>query len=78
MTGSPTTNQTPHHYRSYLVRFWQSSAEGEWHASAQCVQTGKTELFGDVASLFSFLQDEIQLRSMEDGLCSGQGPTRQG
>ena len=46
-------------YRSYLVRFWQSTEQGGWHASAQCVQTGNTVLFGDVASLFAFLQSEI-------------------
>jgi hypothetical protein len=46
-------------YRSYLVRFWQSNAEGCWRASAQCVQTGSTLLFGDVASLLAFLQSEI-------------------
>ena len=49
-------------YRSYLVRFWQSTEQGGWHASAQCVQTGNTVLFGDVASLFAFLQTEIKGR----------------
>lgn len=47
-------------YRSYLVRFWQSNQQGGWRASAQCVQTGNTVLFGDVASLLAFLQTEIQ------------------
>ncbi len=47
-------------YRSYLVRFWQSNQAGCWRASAQCVQTGDTVLFGDVASLLAFLQAEIQ------------------
>jgi hypothetical protein len=47
-------------YRSYLVRFWQSTEQGCWHASAHCVQSGNTVLFGDVASLVAFLQNEIQ------------------
>lgn len=46
-------------YRSYLVRFWQSNEQGTWRASAQCVQSGNTILFGDVASLLAFLQTEL-------------------
>ena len=46
-------------YRSYLVRFWQSSTEGGWRASAQCVQTGNTVLFGEIEQLMTFLQTEI-------------------
>ncbi len=53
-------------YRSYLVRFWQSNQQGSWRASAQCVQTGNTVLFGDVESLLAFLQTEIQV-SPENG-----------
>ena len=57
-----TNSSTATGYRSYLVRFWQSTAQGGWHASAQCVQTGNTVLFGDVDSLFIFLQTEIKGR----------------
>jgi hypothetical protein len=46
-------------YRSYLVRFWQSNDQGCWRASAQCVQTGNTVLFGSVERLLAFLQAEI-------------------
>jgi hypothetical protein len=46
-------------YRSYLVRFWHSTEQGAWHASAQCVQTGSTVRFGDVQSLLAFLQGEV-------------------
>jgi len=56
MTDSITTAG----YRSYLVRFWQSTAQGGWRASAQCVQTGNTVLFGDVERLLAFLQTEIK------------------
>ena len=58
MTDSPTSGLTANTYRSYLVRFWQSNQQGSWRASAQCVQTGNTVLFGDVASLLTFLQTE--------------------
>jgi hypothetical protein len=64
-----------HAYRSYLVRFWQSNEQGGWRASAQCVQTGNTVMFGDVASLFMFLQTEIRSKpgAGEGGLRTGCG-----
>ena len=61
LTGGPPANV----YRSYLVRFWQSSKQGRWRASAHCVQTGNTGLFGDVKSLIAFLQTEIEGRAPE-------------
>ncbi len=59
MTTSQTGASTASAYRSYLVRLWQSTAQGGWHASAQCVQTGNTVLFGEVEHLWAFLQTEI-------------------
>lgn len=50
-------------YRSYLVRFWQSNEQGCWRASADCVQTGNTVLFGSVERLFAFLNTEIAAQS---------------
>ena len=62
------TGVTPtHHYRSYLVRFWQSNEQGSWRASAQCVQTGGTQLFGDVPGLLAFLHNQILGKPEEDG-----------
>ncbi len=58
-------------YCSYLVRFWQSTEQGAWHASAQCVQTGNTVRFGNVAGLLTFLQAEI-LGLPGDGAADGQ------
>jgi hypothetical protein len=57
-----TNSSTATGYRSYLVRFWQSTEQGRWRATAQCVQTGNTVRFGDVDSLFAFLQTEIRRR----------------
>ena len=59
MTNSRADSLANNTYRSYLVRFWQSSAEGGWRASAQCVQTGNTVLFGEIEQLLTFLQTEI-------------------
>ena len=59
MTNSRADSLTTNTYRSYLVRFWQSSAEGGWRASAQCVQTGNTVLFGEIEQLLTFLQTEV-------------------
>lgn len=65
MTNRQMENLYGSAYRSYLVRFWQSNELGCWRASAQCVQSGNTVLFGDVASLVAFLQMEIQRNSSE-------------
>ena len=53
-------------YRSYLVRFWQSAPQGDWRASAQCVQSGNTILFGNVERLLAFLQNEINRKEQAD------------
>ena len=42
-------------YHSYLVRIWQTHPQSAWRASAQCVQTGATILFADLATLCAFL-----------------------
>jgi hypothetical protein len=52
-------------YRSYLVRLWRNHPPASWHATAQCVQTGKVIHFADVKSLCDFLQR--QTRGAEDG-----------
>lgn len=59
MTHRRADSLTTTTYRSYLIRFWQSSAEGGWRASAQCIQTGNTVLFGEIEQLLTFLQTEI-------------------
>ena len=59
MNELPGILQGTQTYRSYLVRFWQSHEEGRWRASAQCVQTGRTVLFGDVESLLAYLHKQI-------------------
>lgn len=59
MTVLPSTILAPGAYRSYLVRFWQSTEQGSWRASTQCVQTGQTLHFGDVESLLTFLKNEV-------------------
>jgi|GEM_PF-2771446 len=70
MTRLPALAPPPaDHYRSYLVRFWQSNEAGCWRASAQCVQTDSTVLFGDVTSLLAFLQAEVGISSRQQ--CTG-------
>lgn len=46
-------------YQSYLVRLWQSTEQGSWRASAQCVQSGHTVLFGELNQLLAFLQRQV-------------------
>lgn len=63
---NPPTRSVPRSaYRSYLVRFWQSNEEGHWRASAQCVQSGHTVLFGDIERLLAFLQSEIKHKEQQ-------------
>lgn len=72
--GGPTNGA----YRSYLVRFWQSNKQGCWRASAQCVQTGNTVLFGSVERLFAFLNTEIEIRSKSEEAAIADLLARQG
>jgi hypothetical protein len=60
MTDVQASGLTTGAYRSYLVRFWQSNEQGCWRASALCVQTGAPQLFGDVGSLYLFLESELE------------------
>jgi hypothetical protein len=69
-SGSPTTV-----YRSYLVRLWQSNEQGVWRASAQCVQTGDTILFGDRQQLLAFLQTEMGGATSSDAIEGATAPT---
>jgi hypothetical protein len=63
MLNEPNRSQLVYNYRSYLLRFWRDKPPGGWRASAQCVQTGNTVLFGDVESLLTFLQREVGAES---------------
>ncbi|MCE7986491.1 MAG: hypothetical protein DYG89_35415 [Caldilinea sp. CFX5] len=65
-------------YRSYLVRFWQSNEQGSWRASAQCVQTGNTVLFGSVERLLAFLQAEITATPATEEADNGNLPHPKG
>lgn len=75
MQGRDNTNGV---YRSYLVRFWQSNEQGCWRASAQCVQTGNTVLFGSVERLLAFLQTEIGATPATEETNNGNLPAPQG
>jgi hypothetical protein len=59
MLDSSSLGTTTSGYRSYLVRFWRSHEDSRWHASAQCVQTGSTSLFGEIEQLLQFLRTEF-------------------
>ncbi len=58
--SSDSTNPTPSvgEYRSFLVRLWQSRADGGWRASAQSIQTGRVAHFTDLDGLYAFLETE--------------------
>jgi hypothetical protein len=46
-------------HQSYLVRLWQSTEQGSWQASAQCVQNGHIVLFSEIKQLLVFLQEQV-------------------
>jgi hypothetical protein len=60
MNAKFTRSEQSNLYHSYLVRFWRDTPDVPWRASAQCVQTGNTLLFGNVESLLAFLQAEFK------------------
>jgi hypothetical protein len=42
-------------YRSYLLRMWRESADGEWRSSLQDTVSSKTYFFADLPALEAFL-----------------------
>ena len=49
--------EPPATYKSYLLRLWTSTQDGEpvWRASLQCTATGQRQGFSDLESLFAYL-----------------------
>ncbi len=76
MTQVQTPTLSARIYRSYLVRFWQSDEQGRWRASAQCVQTADVVMFGDVDSLLTFLQHQIEGDPQKEEIPDTQYPAR--
>ncbi len=50
-------------YKSYLLRIWRDSLEGEWRASLQDVVTCESRNFPNVTSMFEYLALETKTRS---------------
>ncbi len=49
-------------YKSYLLRMWRESLEGEWRASLQDVVTCENHNFPNLAALVEYLAVESQNR----------------
>jgi len=47
-------------YHSYLLRVWKENNDLEWRGSLQNVATGECHNFGNLSSLFSFLQSQAE------------------
>lgn len=56
-------------YRSYLLRMWRESKDGEWHASLQDVATSECKNFANLNALFAFLsaQGEFSTPNLING-----------
>lgn len=50
-------------YKSYLLRIWRDSLEGEWRASLQDVVTCESRNFPSVASLLEYITLETRTRT---------------
>ena len=51
------------YYKSYLLRMWRESLEGEWRASLQDVVTSESQNFPDITALVEYLVVENKHRS---------------
>lgn len=50
-------------YRSYLLRIWSAGEEEGWRAMLECVNSHKRHCFGNLESLFNFLEQEVSLNT---------------
>jgi hypothetical protein len=56
-------------YRSYLLRVWQVTSQGEisWHATLEYPQTGAIKSFADLESLVAFLKEGQLVKGKSGG-----------
>ena len=68
-------NMNPHHqeYRSFLLRMWRDSADGEWRSSLQDTITSKTYFFAGLDALATFLGEPMDEETPEPGLAPSLG-----
>ena len=50
------------YYKSYMLRMWRESLEGEWRASLQDVVTSESHNFPSVKAMMEYLAVENKLR----------------
>jgi hypothetical protein len=67
----PSRSPRPHHYRSYLLRFWQDGGEpaSAWRFSLEDPHTGERLGFADVNQVLAFLTNTM-------GQAAGNSPER--
>jgi hypothetical protein len=55
-------------YRAYLLRLWRagSTDQASWRASLEHPRTGERRGFGDLASLFAFLEAHLDVDAKGD------------
>jgi hypothetical protein len=57
----PRDTEGPATYRSYLLRLWRESPEGEpWRASLQSAISGERHGFADLDGLFDFIRCQTE------------------
>jgi hypothetical protein len=55
-TAAPT-------YLSYLLRLWRDHQQAPWRASLESTATGDARRFGDLDSMWTFLQTQLEPQS---------------
>ena len=59
-------------YRSFLLRMWRESADGEWRSSLQDTVSSKTYFFADLEAMAAFLgeagEEEEPIRALAPSL----------
>ena len=50
---------TPGHYRSYLVRIWQTDPQSGWRAMVVQIDSGTRYTFTDLTGLYRFLGQSV-------------------
>lgn len=56
------SSTSPPSYLSYLLRLWRDHRQAPWRASLESTRTGDVHRFGDLETMWTFLQAQLELK----------------